>query len=114
MELVAAATLYGLFSAWMLLPHFGARRMLVTSAAVLMWIDFVAVLAWGYSREDCARGACSGLAEAARAAVAVDLPVLAVTVVALAVADAARRRRSGRSPDRAAAVTAPDEDHAAP
>ena len=106
MEVVAAATLYGLFSAWMLLPYFGARRMLVTSAAVLMWIDFVAVLAWGYSRDDCARGSCSALAEAAREAVAVDLPALAIAVVALAVADAVRRRRESRR--------APDHDHAAP
>ena len=102
MEVVAAATLYGLFSAWMLLPYFGARRMLVTSAAVLTWIDFVAVIAWGYSRDDCAHGSCSGLAEAARSAVAVDLPVLAIAVVALAVADAVRGRRSSRRPERAA------------
>ncbi len=100
MEVVAAATLYGLFSAWMLLPFLGARRMLMTSAAVLTWLDFVAVIAWGYTREDCARGSCSALAEAAGAAVAVDLPALAIVVVALAVADAVRRQRSSPQPNR--------------
>jgi hypothetical protein len=99
-ELVAAATLYGLFGAWMLLPYLGARRMLVTSAAVLTWFEFVAVIAWGYSREDCARGSCSALAEAAGTAVAVDLPALAIVVVALAVADAVRRHRSSPKPTR--------------
>lgn len=104
MELVAAATLYGLFSAWLLFPLFGVRRMLITSAAALMWIEFVAVIAWGLTREDCARGSCSALGEAAGAAVAVDLPVLSAAVVALAVADAVRRRRGSRQPDRAAGV----------
>lgn len=92
MELVAAATLYGLFSAWLLFPLLGVRRMLTTSVAVLTWVEFLAVLTWGYTREDCARGSCSARAEAARTAVAVDLPVLSIAVVGLAVADAGRRR----------------------
>ena len=101
MELVAAATLYGLFSAWMVFPLFGVRRMLITSTAVLMWLEFVAVLAWGITREDCARGSCSALAKAAGAAVAVDLPALAIAVVALAVADGVRRYRGSPRRDRA-------------
>ena len=101
MEVVAAATLYGLFSAWLLFPHFGVRRMLIASAAVLVWIEFVAVLAWGFTRDDCARGSCSALAEAARTAVAADLPALGTAVVGLAVADAVRRHRDGARPARA-------------
>ncbi len=101
MELVAAATLYGLFSAWLLFPLFGVPRMLTTSTAVLMWLEFLAVLTWGYTREDCARGSCSPLAEAARTAVAVDLPALSIAVVALAVAHATRRRHDSLRPDRA-------------
>ena len=93
MELVAAATLYGLFSAWLLFPHFGVPRALTTSAAVLAWLEFLAMLTWGYTREDCARGSCSPLAEAARNAVAVDLPALSIVMVALAVAHGVRRRR---------------------
>ena len=96
MEVVAAATLYGLFGAWMLFPYFGVRRMLTTSAAALTWIEFVAVIAWGLTREDCAAGSCSPLGEAAGTAVAWDLPALAIAVVVLAVADAVRRHRSPR------------------
>ena len=99
MELVAAATLYGLFSAWLLFPLFGVPRMLTTSTAVLMWLEFLAVLIWGYTRQDCARGACSPLAEAAGTMVAVDLPALSIAVVALAVAHAVRRRRGSAKPD---------------
>lgn len=101
--MVAAATLYGLFSAWMLFPYFGVRRLLTTSAAALTWLDFVAVIAWGYTREDCAAGSCSALAQTARTAVAVDLPALALTVVALAVADAVRRSRRAPRPRKDAA-----------
>jgi hypothetical protein len=100
-ELVAAATLYGLFSAWLLFPIFGVPRTLTTSTAVLAWLEFLAVVTWGYTREDCARGSCSPLAEAARAAVAVDLPALSIVVVALAVAHAVRRRRGSPRPDSA-------------
>ena len=102
MELVAAATLYGLFSAWLLFPLFGVPRVLMTSARLLVWLEFLAVLAWGYTREDCARGSCSPLAEAARTAVAVDLPALSIAVVALAVAHAVRRWRGSPRHDRAA------------
>ena len=100
MEVVAAATLYGLFSAWMLFPYFGVRRMLTTSAAALTWIEFIAVLTWGFSREDCARGSCTALGQAATTAVAVDRPALSIAVVALAVADAVRRHRSSPMPSR--------------
>ena len=103
MELVAAATLYGLFSAWLLFPLFGVPRLLTTSTAVLAWLEFLAVLTWGYTREDCARGPCSPLAEAARSAVAVDLPALSIAVVALAAAHGIRRWRRGIKPDSASA-----------
>ena len=98
MEVVAAATLYGLFSAWLLFPYFGVRRMLITSAAALTWVEFVAVLAWGLTREDCAAGSCSALGEAASSAVAWDLPALSIAVVALAVADAVRGHRGSSRP----------------
>lgn len=101
MELVAAATLYGLFSAWLLFPLFGVPRALTTSTAMLAWLEFLAVLTWGSTREECARGSCSPLAEAARTAVAVDLPALSIVVLALAVAYAVRRRCGSPRPDRA-------------
>ena len=98
-----ATTLYGLFSAWLLFPLLGVPRVLTNSAAVLVWLEFLAALTWGYTREDCARGSCSGLAEVARSAVAVDLPVLSIVVVALAVAHGVRRWRGGPRSDHASA-----------
>ena len=100
MELTAAATLYGLFSAWLLFPLFGVPRMLTTSTAVLTWLEFLAVLTWGYTREDCARGSCSPLAEGARTMVAVDLPALSIAVVAFAVAHAVLQRRGSPTPNK--------------
>ena len=102
---MAAVTLYGLFSAWLLFPIFGVRRMLTASITVLVWIEFLAVLVWGYTREDCAQGSCSPLAQAARIAVAVDLPALSIAVVALAVAHAVRRQRGGTKPTRTIRVS---------
>ena len=98
---MAAATLYGLFSAWLLFPIYGVPRLLITSTAVLMWLEFLAVLTWGYTREDCARGSCGPLAEAAGTAVAVDLPALSIAVVGLAVVHAVRRRRGSPTPNSA-------------
>ena len=89
MEVVAALTLWSLFSAWLLFPRVGAPRMLRTAAAVLMWLEFLALLTSGY-----ARGA---LGQAARIAAGVDLPALTVAMLALGVAYAVRRVRAGRS-----------------
>ena len=98
MELVAAATLYGLFSAWLLLPLFGVPRMLTTATATLMWLEFLAVLTWGYASEGCARRPCSALAEAAATAASVDLPALSLVVIGLSLAHAIRLRRRSRMP----------------
>jgi hypothetical protein len=93
-ELVAAATLYGLFSAWLLFPRVGVPRMLTAATAMLMWLEFLAVLTWGYASEGCARRPCSPVAEVAATAAAVDLPALSIAVLVLAVAHAVRRRRT--------------------
>jgi hypothetical protein len=95
-ELVAAVTLYGLFSAWLLFPRFGVPRMLTAATAMLMWLEFLAVLTWGYASEGCARRPCP-VAEAAATAAAVDLPALSVAVIVLAVAYAVRQRRTGNA-----------------
>jgi hypothetical protein len=95
-ELIAAATLWGLFSAWLLFPAFGVPRMLRAAAATLMWLELVALLAWGYGSEGCSQRPCAALAEAARTAAGIDVPGLAVVVVALAVAHGFRHRRGAR------------------
>jgi hypothetical protein len=49
-EVVGAATLWGLFSAWLFLPHVGAPRRLRKTTAALLCLQLVALLAWGYTR----------------------------------------------------------------
>jgi len=95
MELVAAVTLWCQFSAWLLFPHVGAPRMLRTGAAVLMWLQFLALLVWGYAREG------APVADTARTAAAVDLPALTAAMLAVGAAYAARSHRLGRGRGRA-------------
>jgi hypothetical protein len=92
MKLVAAATLWFLFSAWLIFGHVGVARMLRLAVASLMWLEFVAVLVWSFGSEDCVRRPCGPLAEAGRSAATIDLPALSVVVLALVVADGMRRR----------------------
>jgi hypothetical protein len=90
MEVVAAVTLWVQFSAWLLLPHVGAPRMLRTAAAVLMWLEFLALLVWGYAPEG------TPVADTTRTAAAVDLPALTAAMLALGTAYAGRRHRAAR------------------
>ena len=92
--MTAAATLYGLFSAWLLFPRVGVPRMLTLATAMLMWLEFLAVLTWSYASDGCARRPCGPVAEVAATAAAVDLPGLSIVVILLAVGDAVRRRRA--------------------
>lgn len=101
MELTAGATLWGLFSAWLLFPHLGAPRMLVRAVAGLIWLELLAVLVWGFGSEDCVKRPCSAAAEAGRTAAGLDLPVLAVAVLGMSIAYGLRRGRTARAAPRA-------------
>ena len=92
MELIAAATLYGLFSMWLLFLHLRVPQTLTRAAAVLGWLEFVAIVGWGFATEECVRAPCP-FADTAGTAAAYDLPVLSVVLLGLAVAQAVRRRR---------------------
>jgi hypothetical protein len=97
MEVIAAVTLWLLFSAWLLFPLMGLPRMLARAAGALMWAEFIALLVWGFASENCVSRPCSAVAETARAAASEDLPALGTVLVALAIAYGARRtRRSQR------------------
>ena len=93
MELTAAATLWGLFSAWLLFPRLGAPRMLTRAVAVMIWLELLAVLTWGFGSEDCTSRPCTPLAETGRTAAGLDVPLLSLTVLLLAVAYGMRRTR---------------------
>jgi hypothetical protein len=101
MELTAAVTLWGLFSAWLLFPRLGAPRMLVRAVAALIWLELLAVLVWGFGSEDCVERPCAPLAEAGRTAAGLDLPLLSLAVLGMAVAYGLRRARSASAAPRA-------------
>ena len=95
--LAAAATLWILFSVWLLSPHVGIdpRAARLVGCALLAELAFV--LIWSYGTEFCDGRACPPVAQAAGVAARVDLPVLAVVVVAVAVRTATARRMGGPS-----------------
>ena len=101
MELTAAATLWGLFSAWLVFGHLGAPRMLMRAVAGLGWLELLAVLVWGFGSEGCVRRPCGVAAEAGRTAAALDVPLLSLAVLGMAVAYGLRRARSARPHSRA-------------
>ena len=97
---MAALTLWSLFSIWLLFPHVGAPSMLRTAAALLMWLEFAALLTWGYASRACERPFCESLADTAQTAAAVDLPGLTAALLTIGAAYAARGTRARRTPGR--------------
>jgi hypothetical protein len=93
MELIAAATLWGLFSAFLLFGQLGLPHMLRIAVSGLMWLELLALLVWGYGSEGCVRRPCDAVAEAGRSAAGLDLPLLSVAVLGMAVAYGLRRAK---------------------
>jgi hypothetical protein len=96
-KLVAAATLWCLFSGFLIFPHVGVPALLRSATATLMWLELVAVVTWGFASEDCVRRPCGPLAETARAAAGLDLPALSLVVLGLVIAHGLRARRLSAS-----------------
>ena len=97
MDLVAAATIWIMFSCFLIFPMLGVPAHLQRSAAGLLASEIVAVLVWRFGSEDCVRRPCAPLAEAGYTAASVDVPLLAVAVVALAIMHGVNNRpRAGR------------------
>src|SRR3954453_10863822 len=97
-EIVATATLWGLFTAWLVFPLMGAARVVHRGVVLLLWAELISLLAWSYGSEGCAQRPCGPLTEVARAAAGEDVPALSAVLLALAVMDGLRRRRRGRGP----------------
>jgi hypothetical protein len=92
-ELIAGATIWGLFSCFLLFPHLGVPTVLQRAATFLLAAEFVLALAWKYGSEGCLERPCGAGAEAARTAVSLDIPLLSVALVALAVIHGVRVHR---------------------
>jgi hypothetical protein len=93
-ELAAAATIWAMFSCFLLFPLFGLPRRLQHAAMTLLVAEVAAVLVWGFASEGCLERPCSAVAEAARTAAGVDVPLLALAFVTFALVRGLRDLRA--------------------
>jgi hypothetical protein len=84
-EIIAAATIWGMFSCFLLFPRLGLPSVLHRTAMTLLVAELVALAMWSYGSEGCVRRPCGPAAEAGRSAAAIDIPLLALALVVLAV-----------------------------
>jgi hypothetical protein len=84
-EVTIGATLWGLFSCFLLFPHLGLPVAMQRTAAALLAAEFVLLLVWRYGSEGCTERPCAPVAETARTAIAIDVPALGALLVAAAV-----------------------------
>ena len=98
MVVIATGTLWMLFSMWLVFPYLDMPRMLCGTAACLMWLEFIALIGYGFASESCAERPCGVLSETLRSAAGLDLPALTGIVLVLAGAQLVRQnRRTNRS-----------------
>ena len=93
--LAAAATVWILFSLWLIVPLLHLPRSLSRVAAVLLWAELIALLIHSYGVQGCNDATCAPAAQAAGIAAKTDVPILTVAFVAIACILLARRARVG-------------------
>jgi hypothetical protein len=106
-ELVAALTIWGMFSCYLLFPLAGLPARMHRTAMTLLVAELVALAMWSYGSQGCEERPCAAQAELGRTAASVDIPLLAVALVALAVVIAVRRLLRQRRADQRAPSEAP-------
>jgi hypothetical protein len=95
-ELTATATIWAMFSCFLLFPLLGLPLLLRRSAMVLLAAELVALAMWSYGSEGCDERPCSAVAEIGRMAAALDIPLLSAGLVVLATAHGVLRWRRAR------------------
>jgi hypothetical protein len=100
MEVTATATLWVLFSCFLLFPRMGLPPLMHRTAMTLLVAELVALAMWSYGSEDCVKRPCAAIAEAGRTAAALDVPLLSAALVALGMIRGVRtlRRRQRIAP----------------
>jgi hypothetical protein len=83
-EITATATLWVLFSCFLLFPHLGFPALMHRTAGTLLAAELVALMMWSYGSKGCIERPCAAGAELGRTAAALDVPLLALALVALA------------------------------
>jgi hypothetical protein len=100
----AAITLWTMFSLWLVAPLMGARPGIRKLAAVILWVELIALLTWSYGVERCDERTCAPLAQAAGIAARTDVPALAGVVLLVFVV---QFRRWARGAEAASATREP-------
>jgi hypothetical protein len=95
--IASLATIWILFSVWLLCPHVGISPLAGRIVGWTLVAELTLVLAWSYGTQACSDRACAPVAQAAGVAARVDVPVLAVLIVAAAVRTTTTRRMGGPS-----------------
>jgi hypothetical protein len=93
--LAALATIWILFSVWLLSPHVGIAPRAARLIAYTLVAEFALLLLWSYGTDRCLERTCAPVAQAAGVAARIDLPVLALVIVAAAVRTATAPHRGG-------------------
>jgi hypothetical protein len=81
-EIIAASTIYGLFSSFLVFPYLGLPRRLQWAAMTLLAAEFLAVGLYGWYS-----------LEAGRAAATLDVPLLSAALILLGMIQAVRMAR---------------------
>jgi hypothetical protein len=99
MEVTATATIWAMFSCFLLFPRLGLPPLMHRTAMTLLVAELVALAMWSYGSEGCVERPCAAAAEAGRTAASIDVPALSAALVALAMIRGVRiwrRRRVAR------------------
>jgi hypothetical protein len=92
-EPIVAATLWIMFSCYLLFPILGVPAQFHLAVTTLLTAEFVTALMWYFGKDGCARRPCAPLAEAGRSAASIDVPLLSVAVIVLAIIHGVRRHQ---------------------
>ena len=94
MVLIAAATMWALFSCFLIFPLLGFPPAWHRVAIFLLALEFVALMFWSYGSDGCTARPCAPAAEAGRTAAMIDIPLLTVALITFAIVTGLRRSRS--------------------
>jgi hypothetical protein len=95
-ELTATATIWAMFSCFLIFPLLGLPPLMRRSAMVLLVAELIALGMWSYGSEGCVERPCSAVAELGRTAAALDVPLLSAGLVVLATLSGVRSWRRAR------------------
>jgi hypothetical protein len=85
MEVTVAATIWGLFSAFLIFPLLGLPRLQQRTVGTLLAAELVAVFIWHFGSEGCTERPCATFAEAGRTAASLDIPLLSLAALVFAI-----------------------------